>query len=129
MSPVAFFPRRSLEPVEIGGVELPARTICLISAYAQHRRADVWEAPDRFDPDRFLPEREAERPKGAYLPFSAGPRCCIGMHFAMMEGPIVLATLLRRYRFEIDPALSIVEDDFATLRPKGGVPATVVARR
>jgi cytochrome P450 len=126
--PVMFFPRRTLEEVEIAGTTLPARTIVFVSAYAMHRRADVYEDPDRFDPDRFLPVHEARRPKGSYLPFSAGPRFCIGMHFAMMEGPIVLATLLRRFRFEIDPSRTIVEDDFATLRPKGGVPAIVRAR-
>ena len=126
--PVMLFPRRTLEEVEIAGTVLPRRTIVFVSAYAQHRRADVWPDPDRFDPDRFLPEREATRPKGSYLPFSAGPRFCIGMHFAMMEGPIVLATLLRRFRFEIDPSSTIVEDDFATLRPRGGVPAVVRSR-
>ena len=126
--PVMMFPRRSLEEVEIAGTTLPPRTIVFVSAYAQHHRADVYEEPERFDPDRFLPEREAVRPKGSYLPFSAGPRFCIGMHFAMMEGPIVLASLLRRFRFEIDPARTIVEDDFATLRPKGGVPAVVRSR-
>ncbi len=126
--PVMIFPRRTLEEVEIAGTRLPPRTIVFVSAYAQHRRADVYEAPERFEPDRFLPERDAARPKGAYLPFSAGPRSCIGMSFAMMEGPIVLATLLSRLRFEIDPALRVVEDDFATLRPKGGVPAIVWPR-
>lgn len=126
--PVMMFPRRTLEEVEIGGTLLPPRHLVFVSAYAQHRRADVWEDPDAFDPDRFLPEREASRPKGAYLPFSSGPRFCIGMHFAMMEGPIVLAALLRRFHFEIDPNVTIVEDDFATLRPKGGVPAIVGAR-
>jgi cytochrome P450 len=50
------------------------------------------------------------------------------MHFAMMEGPIVLATLLRRHRFEIDPARTIDPADFATLRPEGGVSAVVRAR-
>jgi cytochrome P450 len=125
--PLMMFPRRTLEEVEIAGTVLPPRTIVLVSAYAVHRRPDVWPDPDRFDPDRFLPEAEAKRPKGAYLPFSAGPRFCIGMHFAMMEGPIVLATLLRRHRFELDAA-TIVEDDFATLRPRGGVPAVVRAR-
>lgn len=126
--PVMMFPRRTLEPVTICGYRIPARTITLVSAYAQHYRSDVYEDPARFDPDRFLPEREAKRPRGSYLPFSAGPRFCIGTHFAMMEGPIVLATLLRRWRFEIDPVRTIVEDDFATLRPKGGVPAVVRAR-
>lgn len=126
--PLMMFPRRTLEPVEIAGTMLPPRRLVFVSAYAQHRRADVWPDPDAFDPDRFLPAEEAKRPKGSYLPFSAGPRFCIGMHFAMMEGPIVLATLLRRYRFEIDPTREIVEDDFATLRPRGGVPAIVRAR-
>jgi cytochrome P450 len=126
--PLMMFPRRTLEEVEIAGTVLRPRTLVFVSAYAQHRRADVWPDPDRFDPDRFLPEHEAKRPKGAYLPFSAGPRFCIGMHFAMMEGPIVLATLLRRFRFEIDRTREIVEDDFATLRPRGGVPAVVRAR-
>lgn len=126
--PLMMFPRRTLEPVEICGTELPARQLVFVSAWAQHRRADVWPDPDRFDPDRFLPHEEAKRPKGSYLPFSAGPRFCIGMHFAMMEGPIVLATLLRRHRFEIDPSKEIEPDDFATLRPRGGVPAIVRAR-
>ena len=90
--------------------------------------AKVWDQPDSFDPDRFLPEHEAKRPKGAYLPFGLGPRTCIGLHFAMIEGPIVLATLLRRFHFEIDPSREIVEDEFATLRPRGGVPAIVRAR-
>ncbi|HWB79594.1 MAG TPA: cytochrome P450 [Nannocystaceae bacterium] len=126
--PLVMFPRRTIEAVELCGTQLPPRTLVFVSAYAQHRRADVWPDPDRFSPDRFLPELEALRPKGSYLPFSAGPRFCIGMHFAMMEGPIVLATLLRRHRFEIDPEREIVEDDFATLRPRGGVPAIVRAR-
>lgn len=126
--PLMMFPRRTLEEVEIMGTVLRPRTLVFVSAYAQHRRADVWPHPDRFDPDRFLPAEEAKRPKGSYLPFSAGPRFCIGMHFAMMEGPIVLATLLRRHRFEIDPAREIVEDEFATLRPRGGVPAVVRPR-
>jgi len=126
--PLIMFPRRTLEEVEIAGTTLPPRTIVFVSAYAQHRRAEVWPDPERFDPERFLPAREAERPKGSYLPFSAGPRFCIGMHFAMMEGPIVLATLLRRFRFEIDTGRTTEPDDFATLRPKGGVPAIVRAR-
>lgn len=126
--PLMMFPRRSLEEVEIAGVTLPPRSLVFVSAYTQHYRPDAYPNPDAFDPDRWLPEREAERHKASYLPFSAGPRFCIGIHFAMMEGPIVLATLLRRWSFDIDPRKTIKEDDFATLRPKGGVPAIVRAR-
>ncbi len=125
--PIMMFPRRTLEQVEIAGTTLPPKTLTFVSAYAQHRRVDVYPDPERFDPERWLPEREALRPRGSYLPFSAGPRFCIGVHFAMMEGPIVLATLLRRWRFECDLQRTITEDDFATLRPRGGVPAVVRA--
>ncbi|HQY63963.1 MAG: cytochrome P450 [Myxococcales bacterium] len=122
--PVVLLPRRTLEPVEIAGVALPERTIVFVNPYGLHMSADVWPEPDRFDPDRFLPEREATRHKSAWLPFGVGPRVCIGNHFAMMEGPLVLATLLRRARFEL-PTQPIEADAFATLRPKGGVPAVV----
>jgi cytochrome P450 len=125
--PIMMFPRRTTEEVEITGTRLPARQITFVSAYTQHYRQELYPDPDRFDPDRWLPEREATRPRSAYLPFSAGPRFCIGIHFAMMEGPIVLATLLRRWRFEIDTTRTIEPDDFATLRPKQGVPAIVRA--
>ncbi len=126
--PVMMFPRRAIDDVEICGVTIPRKTLTFVSAYAQHYREDSYEDPHRFDPDRWLPQRESLRPKGSYLPFSAGPRFCIGVHFAMMEGPIVLATLLQRWRFEIDSQKTIEEDDFATLRPKGGVPAFVRSR-
>jgi cytochrome P450 len=125
--PIMMLPRRTLEPVEIAGVPLPARALVFVSVLAQHYREDAYPDPERFDPDRFLPENEAQRHRSAYLPFSAGPRFCIGIHFAMLEGPIVLATLLRRWRFDVS-APSIEPDDFATLRPKGGVPAVVRAR-
>jgi cytochrome P450 len=126
--PIMMLARRTLEPVEIAGTPLPAKTLTFVSAYAQHYRPSNFPEPKRFDPDRWLPEREAERHKSSYLPFSAGPRVCIGLHFAMIEGPVVLATLLRKRRFAIDPQRTIGEDDFATLRPRGGIPAVVHAR-
>lgn len=126
--PLMMMPRRSLETVTIAGHELPPRSLVFVSVIAQHYREESFPDPDRFDPDRFLPEREALRHRSAYLPFSAGPRFCIGVHFAMMEGPIVLATLLRRWAFDIAPDTVIEPDDFATLRPKGGVPAIVRSR-
>lgn len=127
--PLMMMPRRSLETVTVAGHTLPPRSLCFVSVIAQHYREQSFPDPERFDPDRFLPEVEATRHRSSYLPFSAGPRFCIGVHFAMMEGPIVLATLLRRWHFEIDPSREIPPDDFATLRPRGGVPAVVRARR
>jgi cytochrome P450 len=126
--PLVMLGRRSLEPVTIGGVALPAKTIVFASPYTLHYRADLYPQPDRFDPDRFLPEAEAARPKSAFLPFGVGPRVCIGNYFALMEGPIVLATWLRRARVEIDPTREVEADRFATLRPKGEVCAVIRKR-
>lgn len=127
--PVEVLARRSLEPVRIGGVDLPERSIVFVSPWIVHRHAPTWPEPERFDPDRFLPENEAKRPRSAWLPFGAGPRVCIGNHFAMLEGPIVMATLMRAARFEIDENRVIQPETFATLRPKGGVPAVVRLRQ
>jgi cytochrome P450 len=123
--PVVILPKRTLQSVEIGGHTIPPRTITIVSPYTLHYRPELYPEPDRFDPDRWLPEQEARRPRAAFLPFGAGPRVCIGNHFALMEGPIILATLLRKARIKIDPRREILPDDFATLRPAGGVPATV----
>lgn len=119
--PVEVLARRTLEPVTIGDVELPARSIFFCSPWIVHRDAATFPEPERFDPDRFL----KPLPRSAWLPFGAGPRVCIGNHFAMLEGPIVLATMMRAARFEIDPTRTIEPETFATLRPKGGVPALV----
>ncbi len=123
--PVILLPRRSLVPVTLAGQTYPARTIVFVNPYGIHMTESVFPDPDRFDPDRFLPEREATRHKSSWIPFGAGPRVCIGNNFALMEGPIVMATLMRRARFEIDATRKIEAAPFATLRPMGGVPAVV----
>ena len=62
-------------------------------AHWVHRHPACWEEPERFDPDRFTPERSANRPRYAYIPFGGGPRLCIGNSLAMMEAQLVLATV------------------------------------
>jgi cytochrome P450 len=127
--PIYVFGRQALTDVEVGGYRLPAGTIVIITPYALHRRADVWPDPERFDPTRFTPEAEESRPREAYLPFSGGPRTCIGNHFALMEGPLVLATILARAELELAPGTVVEPEPSATLRPKGGVPMRVRVRR
>jgi cytochrome P450 len=126
--PLIMLGRRSTAPFTLAGEQYPAGVVCFVNTYGLHHDPSVWPDPDRFDPDRFLPEAEAARHKGAWMPFGVGPRVCIGNAFALMEGPIVMATLMRNLHVDINPARVIEPDAFATLRPKGGVPA-VVRRR
>jgi cytochrome P450 len=126
--PVYLFPRLSIADVTIAGHELPRHSVVLISPWTLQRRADIWPDPARFDPERFSPEREATRPRDGWIPFSDGPRVCIGAHFAQLEAPLVLATLLQRADFELASDAEIVPDESATLRPRGGIPMRVTLR-
>jgi len=128
--PVPVLDRQAVEDTELGEYEVPRGTVVILSPYAMHRLPDLFPEPERFRPERFEPEQEAARHKCAYLPFAVGPRVCVGNHFAMMEGQIVLATVARRCRFEVggDP-LAHEPASFAVLRPRGGVPVKVRLRR
>jgi cytochrome P450 len=124
--PVYIFGRQSNAASSLDGVSMPRDMVVLVVPYGVHRRADLFPNPERFDPERFLPEAEAKRHKLAWLPFGAGPRVCIGNHFAMMEAQLVLAKILRHARFE---AIGVEEPDAgATLRPKNGMPMRVFLR-
>jgi cytochrome P450 len=124
--PIYVFGRDANTPVTLGGHEVPRHTNVMVSPYGLHHRESVWPEPDRFDPDRFLPEREAARHRYAYLPFSAGPRTCIGNHFAYMEAQLAMAVMFRRFRFTLLAADT--PEPSATLRPRLGVPVRLVAR-
>ncbi len=124
--PVYVFGRDSTAPVTVAGCALPVPTNVLVSPWVLHHSARSYPDPERFDPDRFLPEQEAARHRYAYLPFGAGPRICLGNHFAYMEAQLALAVILRRYGFEL------LGDDEpepgATLRPKEGIRVRVRRR-
>jgi cytochrome P450 len=121
--------RRALAPFEVNGFTIPARSIILASQYTIHRDARWFPSPDTFDPERFAPERHAERPKFAYFPFGAGPRVCIGEQFAWMEGILALATIAQRWRLRLVPGHPVALQPIITLRPKFGMRMTVEARR
>jgi cytochrome P450 len=127
--PVYMFGRDTTEPLTLCGYELPRRTNVMFCPYALHHNAQYWPDPERFDPDRFLPANEAARSRYAYLPFGAGPRICLGNHFAYMEAQIALALMMRRYRFElVSGAPEEQPDASATLRPKHGVRVRITRR-
>jgi cytochrome P450 len=89
------------------------------SPWTLHRHPGLWEDPHRFWPERFAPERSETRPKHAFLPFGAGPRICIGNHFAKMEAKVILATVAQRFAVEVPDTPR--PEPGVTLRPRGGM--------
>ena len=128
--PAYIMARQALRDVEIDGYHIPKGGIVLLAPYALHRREDSFPEPEKFDPERFTPLREKLLPRYAYLPFGAGPRICLGLYFAMMEGPLVLATIAQRVSFSLIPG-QIIEPDpihYLALRPAHSVNVTVKKR-
>ncbi|MEO1775173.1 MAG: cytochrome P450 [Pseudomonadota bacterium] len=113
---------------EILGHKVVPGMIIMIPIWALHRHRRLWDNPDAFDPDRFAPEAKAARHRYAYLPFSAGPRICLGMQFALMEAHIILASLIARYRFELPEGFVPDPKMIFTLRPGDGMPLVVTRR-
>lgn len=137
--PSWMFTRRILDPVALGDTTVPAETMCLISPALLHRDPRWWSEPARFRPERWLrrgPDGSAQfdpkapgQPRGAYLPFGAGPRMCIGEQFAWSEAATVLAEIGRRWRVELSDAPLTPGPSSMTLRPRGPVRASTVRRR
>lgn len=100
--PLPFVPRLATIDDEIEGRHVPAGTILVCSIFALHRRPELWPSPLDFEPERFLPERRKAIEPGAYAPFGAGPRLCMGNHFALAEGAVMLSTLARRFDVALD---------------------------
>jgi cytochrome P450 len=119
--PAAILSRQALGDDEILGVRVPAGAVVVVSPYVLHRRRGLWDDPDAFDPSRFLDDRRERIDRFAYIPFGAGPRVCIGMPFAMQEATIILANLLRAFRFELVGGYSVMPQQRVTLRPRGGM--------
>jgi cytochrome P450 len=95
--------RRAIGEDEICGAPVAKGALVMIVPWILHRHRTLWDEPERFDPDRFSPERGGNRPRFAYLPFGAGPRICIGMQLALVETTILLAAIAQRYRLRLEP--------------------------
>jgi cytochrome P450 len=113
--------RAVLADDEVCGVKIPRGTQIGITPWLLHRHRTLWENPERFDPDRFSPERSQGRHRFAYLPFGGGPRVCIGMALAMTEAQLLLATLAQRFRPSLVPDQKIVLQHRITMRPRDGI--------
>jgi cytochrome P450 len=122
------FSRQALADDEVGGFRLPRGWLAFVIPYVLHRHPAYWDEPERFDPDRFSAARSASRPKFIYIPFGAGPRQCIGTHFALLEAHLIVATLAQRFRLRLVPGHRVEPWPLITLRPRFGMPMTIEQR-
>lgn len=123
--PVAVMSRVAGAATSLGGVDVPKHTNVVIPIYAVHRHRRLWTDPDAFDPARFSPDAEKSHARAQFMPFGFGPRLCIGMTFAMMEGVALLATLVRGARFDWPGGAEPEPVSRITLTPRHGMPLAV----
>ncbi|MBM4246612.1 MAG: cytochrome P450 [Deltaproteobacteria bacterium] len=124
--PVWAFGRQAVADDRIGPFRIRAGAPVNLAVWLTHRHPDFWPDAERFDPERFAPDRAATRHRFAYLPFSGGPRLCIGNEFALLELVLVVTMMAQRYRIApVDPDRVIEPLVRVTLRPQGGVPVRI----
>lgn len=120
--PVPQVYRQLSKPVSfVDGRSLPAGSLISLNIYVLHRNSAVWPNPEVFDPMRFTHENVSQRHSYAYMPFSAGPRNCIGQQFAMNEMKVVLALCLLRFEFVPDFSVPPIKKPQLVLRSENGI--------
>jgi cytochrome P450 len=126
--PVPYMSRTPIADDRIGDLKIPRGSYVAIVPFVLHRHRTLWEEPDAFVPERFLPENKGRIDRFAYLPFGAGPRVCIGASFSIQEAMIVLAHLVRTLRFDLAEGHAVRPLHRVTLRPDGGLPMRISKR-
>lgn len=120
-------PRRAMVDYEFGGHTVPAGAFVNYSSWVSHHLPDVWQEPFAFRPERFAPEARKQIPKGAYVPFGAGSRICVGMRFGQQEIRMIARRILRDFRLELPAGHAMRIRQTPTIGPIGGLPVRVCA--
>jgi cytochrome P450 len=113
LPPVWVATRKAIADDEIGGYVVPANTVVTFSSYVTHRRADLWENPEEFQPERFSPARMSGMPRYSYFPFGGGPR------------QLILAAVAQRYSLDLVPSHPVEPLPLGILRPRYGLLVTL----
>ncbi|MBX7249643.1 MAG: cytochrome P450 [Caulobacteraceae bacterium] len=126
--PAPVITRSALAEDEVCGVPVYPGTTLLISPWVLHRHQNLWEEPDAFRPERFLPGERERIDRFAYLPFGGGPRICVGATFAMQEAMLILAAVARRVRLDAVSPAEPTPTQRITLRAREGIRLKLNAR-
>jgi cytochrome P450 len=113
---------------ELYGERIEPRTMVVVAPYLLHRHRLLWDEPDLFDPGRFLPGAPKKITRGAFIPFGAGARMCLGASFAHQEATIVLASLMKNFELRMVPGQDVWPQQGITLRPRDPLMMTARAR-
>jgi cytochrome P450 len=125
--PAPVVARNVVEDDEIDGYRVRSGDVVFPFFWGTHRHPAFWSDPETFDPDRFAPERSKDRHSWSFMPFSGGPRTCIGNSFALVESSILLAQILNRFDVDVLSCADVRPIAIATMRPSN--PVRVVLRR
>lgn len=127
--PVPIQARETLEARTVAGREVPAGAIMMLVPWLLHRHKLLWDQPDAFLPERFLPGGSGVPNRYAYVPFSIGPRVCTGAAFGVTEAVLCLATLAQGFRLRLRPNWPVMPVCRLTLRPGDSLPMRLEPRR
>lgn len=127
--PVPMTIRAAFDSTELGGTPISKGDLVAIVIRNIHRHPDYWQDPLEFRPERFLPENKASLNRNAYMPFLTGPHMCIGNHFALIEGQLLLAMMVQKYNVTESPKQSDAGKMAITMRPKYGLPVRINVRK
>jgi cytochrome P450 len=120
--PVWGLARRARGEDEVGGHRVSKGSRQIISAYVTHRHPAFWENPEKFEPERFTPDRSKDRPRYAYFPFGGGPRQCIGVNFATIEATLITAMVAQCFDLSLVQGHPVEPQADLTLKPRYGLP-------
>ncbi len=126
--PAAVILRTLTGDIDFGEYQIPKGTNIYVSQWVLHRHTTLWEDAAEFKPERFLGENRKSIGRFEYLPFGMGPRVCIGASFAMQEAQIILAVMLRRFRFDYSAAKKPWPVMKITIQPDNDMPMRITGR-
>lgn len=127
--PLYLTPRVASQDTEVGGYPITKGSEILVWTYFLHRDERWFPDPARFWPERFLPDSDGVRHPHAFIPFGAGPRACIGRHFAMAELILMLATIAQRHELRLAPGQDVRLNARVTLAPQFPIKMEIMERR